>query len=60
MYRITLTAPVVNTAKCIAFLVNGTDKSKALNNVLHKQYDPLKYPSQIIRPTKRRTALVCR
>jgi 6-phosphogluconolactonase len=51
MHRITLTAPVVNAAKCIAFLVSGSNKSAAVNNVLHKPYDPLKYPSQIIKPT---------
>ena len=51
MHRITLTAPVVNAAKCIAFLVSGDSKANALNNVLHKKYDPLTYPSQIIKPT---------
>ncbi|MEO8711314.1 MAG: 6-phosphogluconolactonase [Parafilimonas sp.] len=50
MYRITLTPPVVNAAKCISFLVNGSNKAKALNEVLHAAYDPLQYPSQIIKP----------
>ena len=51
MHRITLTAPVVNAAKCIAFLISGTNKTTALNNVLHQQYNPDIYPSQIIKPT---------
>lgn len=50
MYRITLTAPVVNAAKCVAFLISGAGKANALNNVLHKQYNPETYPSQIIKP----------
>jgi 6-phosphogluconolactonase len=51
MHRITLTAPVINAAKCVAFLISGKSKSTALNNVLHKQYNPELYPSQIIKPT---------
>ena len=50
MYRITLTAPIVNASKYIAFLVSGNNKATALNNVLHKPYDPITYPSQIIKP----------
>ena len=50
MHRITLTAPVVNAAKCVAFLISGSSKANALNNVLHKKYDPQTYPSQIIKP----------
>ncbi len=50
MYRITLTASFVNTSKCIAFLVSGSNKANAFANVLHKKYDPLTYPSQIIKP----------
>lgn len=51
MYRLTLTAPIVNASKQIAFLVSGKGKATALNNVLHKPHDPLTYPSQIIKPT---------
>jgi 6-phosphogluconolactonase len=50
MYRITLTAPVVNMASRIAFLISGTDKAYAVKNVLEEKYDPEKYPAQIIQP----------
>lgn len=50
MHRITLTAPIVNAAKCIAFLVSGKGKVTALNNVMHETYQPEKYPSQLIKP----------
>lgn len=51
MYRITLTAPIVNAAKQIAFLISGKSKTSALNNVMHQPYNPEKFPSQIIKPT---------
>jgi len=50
MYRITLTAPVVNAAKCIVFLVSGPGKKEALHNVFNENHNPAKYPSQIIKP----------
>ena len=50
MYRVTLTAPIVNAAKNLAFIVSGSSKATALNNVMHKPYDPENYPSQIIKP----------
>lgn len=50
MYRITLTAPVVNNAACIAFLTTGTGKSLALQAVIEGEFAPDTYPSQVIRP----------
>jgi len=51
MHRITLTAPIVNASKQIAFLISGKSKTTALNNVMHQPYNPSTYPSQIIKPT---------
>lgn len=50
MYRITLTAPVINKAARIAFLINGNDKSNALRHVISGIYDPVVYPAQLIQP----------
>jgi 6-phosphogluconolactonase len=50
MYRITLTAPVVNLSKCVAFLAIGEKKATILKEVLKGKYQPNIYPSQIIQP----------
>jgi 6-phosphogluconolactonase len=50
MHRITLTAPIVNGAGRIAFLVTGSDKSGALQHVISGKFEPALYPAQVIRP----------
>lgn len=50
MYRVTLTHPVVNQSAAVAFLVTGSNKIKALHEVLEGNYNPDLYPSQIIKP----------
>ncbi|MEO6914956.1 MAG: 6-phosphogluconolactonase [Chitinophagaceae bacterium] len=50
MFRISLTAPIVNESTHIAFLVAGTSKAHALKEVLKGEFNPDKYPSQMIRP----------
>ncbi|GAB4033564.1 6-phosphogluconolactonase [Spirosoma gilvum] len=52
MYRLTLTAPIVNRASCILFLVAGPKKAEPLREVLKGAYNPDKYPSQVIKPTE--------
>jgi 6-phosphogluconolactonase len=50
IYRITLTASIVNLASRIAFLATGEKKANTLVKVLRGNYDPEKFPSQIIKP----------
>jgi 6-phosphogluconolactonase len=50
-WRITLTAPVLNQAAYVAFLVCGKDKPEALSRVLEGAYEPERFPAQLIRPT---------
>jgi hypothetical protein len=51
-YRITLTLPVLNNAACVVFLVSGAEKAETLRAVLEKEAGPVRFPSQLIHPTK--------
>lgn len=51
-YRYTLTAPAINSADEIWFLVSGSGKRKALEHVWSEERDPERYPSQLIKPTR--------
>jgi len=49
-WRITLTWPVINQARQVAFLIEGEAKADVLHDVLLGPYDPETRPSQLIRP----------
>ncbi len=48
MYRITLTAPIINKAENILVVAFGESKKHALNEVLNGEYNPELYPLQLI------------
>lgn len=50
MYRVTMTAPLINQAREVIFLVSGTEKASALQSVLEGAYLPHDFPAQLIRP----------
>jgi 6-phosphogluconolactonase len=50
MYRVTLTAPLINQARKIVFLTFGPNKANALYEVLEGNRNPEQYPSQLIQP----------
>ncbi len=52
MVRISLTAPVVNAAGAVVFLVSGADKAAALQKVIEGEHEPDLYPAQVIQPYK--------
>lgn len=53
-WRITLTWPVINQGREVAFLIEGAGKAQVLHDVLLGPYQPETYPSQIIRPASGR------
>jgi len=49
-WRVTLTEPLLNSARCAAFLISGADKAAALAAVLEAPRDPVQLPGQRIAP----------
>ncbi|MBI4509542.1 MAG: 6-phosphogluconolactonase [Deltaproteobacteria bacterium] len=48
--RVTMTAPILNAARHLLFMVSGADKASALAAVLEGPHDPMRLPAQLIRP----------
>jgi 6-phosphogluconolactonase len=49
-YRITMTAPLINMSRSIAFLLFGTTKAEAVRSVLEGERNIETYPAQLIAP----------
>ena len=50
VFRITFTAPLINQARAVAFLVYGAGKAEAVHQVLELPRDVEQYPAQLICP----------
>lgn len=48
--RITFTAPFINHARCVIFMVTGANKQTALAQILAPTGDKLTYPARLIQP----------
>lgn len=57
-WRITLTWPVINQGREVAFLIEGAAKAQVLHDVFLGIYQPDQYPSQIIRPASGKLTLL--
>jgi len=57
-WRITLTWPVINQGREVAFLIEGTGKAQVLHDVFLGTYQPEVHPSQLIRPASGQLTLL--
>ena len=56
VFRITFTAPLINQARAVAFLVYGAGKAEAVAQVLGAEQDTEQYPAQLIAPSSEEVA----
>lgn len=49
-FRLTLTFPVINNAANVMFLVSGEEKAETLQTVIEGEFEPDKYPAQLVVP----------
>ena len=57
-WRVTLTWPVINQGRTVAFLIEGAAKAEVLQEVFRGPYQPETYPSQLIRPASGKLMLL--
>jgi 6-phosphogluconolactonase len=57
-WRITLTWPVINQGREVAFLIEDVSKAQVLHDVFLGPYQPETYPSQMIRPASGQLTLL--
>jgi 6-phosphogluconolactonase len=50
-WRVTLTAPAINGARHVVFVVTGAGKAERLAEILKGERDPSRLPSQLIEPS---------
>lgn len=50
-HRVSLTAPVFNSAARVMFMAAGENKAQAVRNILQGPRDPEKFPAQLIAPS---------
>jgi len=50
-HRLTFTLPLINAARCVAFLVSGTDKATVLRSVLDESVPGEQYPAKLVEPS---------
>lgn len=48
--RLSFTAPLINQANCVLFLVAGANKTNALKHIFSTDANDLDYPARLIRP----------
>lgn len=49
-HRLSFTLPVINAARCVAFLVSGMDKAATLKTVLEGAAPEEQYPAKLVQP----------
>jgi 6-phosphogluconolactonase len=50
IYRVTLTAPILNQALVLAFIASGASKAGVLREVLTQRPEPDRFPARLIKP----------